>query len=174
VYAGYVEQARTYGSLGYPLTGGSFMQVASEEMHLTLLPATRAIYARENVALATASAGATGLPWIVITVALAALIGIVLYRAQRWLRRRTHRVVNLGLLAASVAVTAAVLWLGGGGRWGGTADGGRKRMGHLTPARGVPVRKRAGGAGSRSAAHYPGPPGERACRMRCGLSPRAW
>jgi hypothetical protein len=111
VYAGYVQQAQTYSSLGYPLTGGSFMQVASEQMHLTLLPETRAIYAQENLALAAASAGATGLPWMVITLALAALIGMVLYRVQRWLRRRTHRMVNGGLLAASAAVTAAVLWL---------------------------------------------------------------
>ena len=111
VYAGYVAQARTYSSLGYPLTGGSFMQVASEEMHLTLLPAARTIYARENAALATASAGATGLRWIVITVVLAALIGVILYRTQRWLRRRTHRMVNYGLLAASAAMVVVIGWL---------------------------------------------------------------
>ena len=48
VYAGYVQQAKTYGSVGYPLTGGSFMQVASEEMHLRLLPAARSTYAQVN------------------------------------------------------------------------------------------------------------------------------
>jgi hypothetical protein len=111
VYTGYVQQAQTYSSLGYPLTGGSFMQVASEEMHLTLLPAARAIYASENAALDAASAGATGLPWMVVAVVLAILIGVVLYRTQRWLRRRTHRMVNYGLLGASVAVFAALVWL---------------------------------------------------------------
>ena len=38
VYTGYVAQAETEYALGYPLTGGSFMQVASEEAHLVLLP----------------------------------------------------------------------------------------------------------------------------------------
>ena len=77
------------------------MQVASEQMHLTLLPAARASYAQENAALTAASAQATGLPWIVVVLVLAIAVGFVLYRAQRWLSRRTHRVLNLGLLAAS-------------------------------------------------------------------------
>src|SRR5262249_18806798 len=80
VYTGYVQQAKTYSSLGYPLTGGSFMQVASEEMHLRLLPAARAIYALENTALSGQSARATGLPWIVITVLLALVIAVALVR----------------------------------------------------------------------------------------------
>ncbi len=111
LYTGYVEQAQTYSSLGYPLTGGSFMQVASEEMHLALLPAASAIYSRENAALTAASAQATGLPWIVIAVLIAIGVGIVLFGAQRWLHRRTHRRVNHGLLAASVAVLVVMVWL---------------------------------------------------------------
>ncbi len=111
VYTGEVAQAQTEYALGYLLTGGSFMQVASEQMHLTLLPAARAIYAQENANLAGASARATGLPWIVVVLVLAIVIGFVLYRVQRWLTRRTHRVVNYGLLAASVALTVGVLWL---------------------------------------------------------------
>jgi hypothetical protein len=62
VYTGYVQQAKTYSSLGYPLTGGSFMQVASDEMNLMLLPAARAAYAQVNAALKAESARATGLP----------------------------------------------------------------------------------------------------------------
>ena len=56
VYTGDVSQAQTEYALGYLLTGGSFMQVASEEMHLTLLPAARTIYAQENAGLTAASA----------------------------------------------------------------------------------------------------------------------
>jgi hypothetical protein len=111
LYTGYVQQAQTYGSLGYPLTGGSFMQVASEEMHLTLLPAASAIYSQENAGLTAASAQATGLPLIVIAVLLAIGIGFVLLRGQRWLTRRTHRTVNYGLLLATVAVVVATVWL---------------------------------------------------------------
>jgi len=111
VYAGYVQQAQTYSSLGYPLTGGSFIQVASEQMHLTLLPAARAIYAQENASLAAQSAGATGLPWVAVAVAFAAAIAVALVGTQRWLRRRTHRMVNYGLLAGTLAVAVAVIWL---------------------------------------------------------------
>ena len=113
VYTGYVSQAQTEFLLGYRLTAGSFMQVASEQMHLTLLPAARASYAQESAALTAASARATGLPWIVVVLVLAIALGFVLYRAQRWLSRRTHRVVSPGLLAASVALVVSVLWLAG-------------------------------------------------------------
>jgi hypothetical protein len=111
VYAGYVQQAQTYSALGHPLTGGSFMQVASEQMHLRLLPAARRIYASQNAALGAASARATGLPLIVIVLLLAVAIGVALLRAQRWLTRRTHRIVNYGLLAATAAVIIATAWL---------------------------------------------------------------
>jgi hypothetical protein len=110
-YTGYIAQAQTEYALGYPLTGGSFMQVASGEMHVTLLPAARAVYTRQNAALTTQSAQASGLPWIAVTAALGLAILAVLYRVQRWLGRRTHRVVNSGLLLASAALAVALLWL---------------------------------------------------------------
>lgn len=111
LYTGYVQQAKTYSSLGFPLTGGSFMQVASEEMHLKLLPAARSVYAQVNAALRTESARATGLPWIVIALIIAVAMAFVLLRTQLWLRRRTHRLVNYGLLAASLALAVSALWL---------------------------------------------------------------
>jgi hypothetical protein len=111
VYTADVAEAQTDYSLGFQLTGSSFMQVASEEMHLTLLPAARSSYAQENAQLAADSAGATGLPWVAVAVVLAIVIGFVLYRAQRWLLRRTHRVFNYGLLAASVLLAVAAGWL---------------------------------------------------------------
>jgi hypothetical protein len=111
VYTGYVAQAQLERSLGWLLTGGSFIQVASEEMHLTLLPAARTIYLQQNAALAASSAQATGLPWVVVAVLFAIVLGAVLYRVQRWLTRRTHRVVNYGLLAATLALVGCTLWL---------------------------------------------------------------
>ena len=111
VYTGYVAQAQTDYSLGFQLTGGSFMQVASEEMHLTLLPAAASIYAGENARLAADSAGAGGLPWVTVAVVLALIIGVALVAAQRWLSRRTHRIVNYGLLGASAVLAVGAVWL---------------------------------------------------------------
>ena len=110
VYTGYVEDGQIYNSLGYP-AGGSFIEVASEEMHLTLLPAARDVYAQENARLARASAQATGLPLAAITLAAALVIGLFLYRSQRWRSRRTHRTLNGGLLLASAAGVAALVWV---------------------------------------------------------------
>jgi len=110
VYTGYIEDGQIYNSLGYP-AGASFIEVASEEMHLTLLPAARSVYAQENAQLTAASAEATGLPLAVITVAAGLVVGFLLYRAQRWLSRRTHRTINLGLFLASLASAAALIWL---------------------------------------------------------------
>jgi hypothetical protein len=110
VYTGYVEDGQIYNSLGYP-AGGSFIEVASEEMHLTMLPAARTVYAQENAQLEAASAQATGLPLAVVTLVAGLALCFALYRAQRWLSRRTHRTINVGLLLASVAAVAALIWL---------------------------------------------------------------
>lgn len=111
VYTQYVQEALNWGANGLPLTAGSAMQAASDVMHVTLLPAANAIYAQQSAALTAASSQATGLPWIVVTVLLAIGIGFTLLRAQRWLRRRTHRIVNYGMLLASVAIVVSTAWL---------------------------------------------------------------
>jgi hypothetical protein len=110
-YAGYVAQAQAEYALGYPLTGGSFLQVASEQAHLVLLPAAKTIYTLENDALTSAGGQATGVLTVIAALVLALITGIALFRAQRWLTRRTHRVFNVGLLAASAALIVSAVWL---------------------------------------------------------------
>ena len=111
VYSGYVAQARSAYALGYPLTGGSFVQVASEEAHLDLLPAAKTVFDQENDVLAAASGQATGLPLVVVALVLAIITGVVLYRAQRWLTRRTNRMLNVGLVLASALLVISAVWL---------------------------------------------------------------
>ena len=110
VYTADVANAELYNSIGF-LAGSSSMQVAAEEMQLTLLPAAHAVYTRENASLTATSAQATGLPLVVVTVVIGLVLLLVLFRVQRWLTRRTHRIVNYGLLVATVATAASVLWL---------------------------------------------------------------
>jgi len=97
--------------MGYPLTGGSFVQVASEQAHLVLLPAANAIFTRENAALSAASSQATGLPLVIVAVLLAVAVGYVLFRAQRWLTTRTNRMFSPGLVLASLLLVISTLWL---------------------------------------------------------------
>ena len=113
-YAGDVAGARTEYAMGYPLTGSSFVQVASVEAHTVLLPAAHTVFDRENAARSAASSQATGLPLIVAAVVLAIITGYVLYRAQRWLTRRTNRVFSPGLVLASVLLMVSVIWLAAG------------------------------------------------------------
>jgi hypothetical protein len=78
-------------------------------MRSTLLPAASAVYAQENAQLAAADQQATSVPYGAFVVALIVATGLFL--AQRWLTRRTHRVINPGLLVASVAALASLVWL---------------------------------------------------------------
>jgi hypothetical protein len=111
VYTGYVAEARSDYALGYPVTGGSFLQVASEEAHLDLLPAAKTVFDQRNDVLGAASGQATGLPLVIVALVLAIIIGVVLFRAQRWLTRRTNRVLNVGLALASLLLVISAVWL---------------------------------------------------------------
>jgi hypothetical protein len=107
-YAGLVETARADNRLGLPL-GAAYLREASQFMRATLLPAARDLSAQENAQLAGADQQATGLPWAALAVALIA--ALLLAAGQWWLARRTNRIVNPGLLIASVAGLAALVWL---------------------------------------------------------------
>jgi hypothetical protein len=114
VYAGFVGKAQTEYAMGYPLTGGSFLQVASEQAHLVLLPAAKTVFDRENAALDAASGQATEWPTMIAALLLAAAAGFVLFRAQRWLTRRTHRMFSPGLVLASLLLVIGTAWLAAG------------------------------------------------------------
>jgi hypothetical protein len=113
-YNGYVAEAKVEYAMGYPLTGGSFVQVASEEAHLVLLPAANSVFTQENAALNAASGQATELLTVIAALVLAAGTAFTLYRAQRWLTRRTNRVLSPGLVLASLLLVISVIWLAAG------------------------------------------------------------
>jgi hypothetical protein len=114
VYAGFVGKAQTEYAMGYPLTGGSFLQVASEQAHLVLLPAASTVFDQENAALDAASGQATEWPTMTAALVLAIVTGFVLFRAQRWLTRRTHRMFSPGLVLASLLLVIGTAWLAAG------------------------------------------------------------
>jgi len=108
VYAGLVETARADNRLGLPL-GAAYLREASGFMRARLLPAAQGLYAQENAQLAAADQRAVGLPYAAIVVAVIA--AGLLFGSQRWLARRTNRMVNPGLLAASIAGVVSLVWL---------------------------------------------------------------
>lgn len=110
VYIGEIETARADNRIGYPL-GAAYLRKASTLMNGTLLPAANNLYSTENSRLTATSAAATGLPLVIVTLVAGLAIGYVLYRTSRWLARRTHRVLNFGLLAAGAAMFVSLVWL---------------------------------------------------------------
>jgi hypothetical protein len=109
-YAGEIETARADNRLGLPL-GAAYLREATTLMRATLLPAAEGLYAAENASLNGSSARATGLPLIGVTAAAALAVGCAMYLASRWLRGRTNRVLNVGLLAAGLVVLLSIGWL---------------------------------------------------------------
>jgi hypothetical protein len=110
LYAGEIETARADNRLALPL-GAAYLREASALMRGTLLPTAQGLYDAENASLGTTSARATGLPLITVTAVIGLGIGYGLYLASRWLGRRTNRVLNLGLLAAGLALVVSLAWL---------------------------------------------------------------
>ncbi|MET8701541.1 hypothetical protein ABZW10_22125 [Kitasatospora sp. NPDC004723] len=108
VYAGLVESARANNRQGYPL-GGAYQRYASEQMRTELLPAAARLSAAQNEVLARDLADARATPWAGYALGLVALLALAW--VQLALFRRTNRVFNIGLLAATASVLAAVLWL---------------------------------------------------------------
>jgi len=112
VYTGEVETARADNRLGLPL-GAAYLREASALLRGTLLPAASDIYTEQSGLLTSASAQATGLPFMVVAVVIGLVIGYVFYRSWRWLTRLTHRIINPGLLVAAVAGVVSLVWLAG-------------------------------------------------------------
>ncbi|MEV7089643.1 hypothetical protein AB0O07_27775 [Streptomyces sp. NPDC093085] len=110
-YTGLVEQARANNRQGLPL-GGAYLRYANEQMTRELLPAAEKLYAAETDRLARDNDDARLWPYLSLAVGVVALG--VLGWAQRRNYRRTNRVFNQGLLAATAGATVLLLWLAAG------------------------------------------------------------
>ncbi|MBB5953519.1 hypothetical protein FHS29_000089 [Saccharothrix tamanrassetensis] len=108
VYTGLVETARAHNRQGNPV-GAAYLREASDLMRSRLLPAAQELYRVEtrNVVRDLEDAGAW--PWL--EALLGTLLLAALVMAQRYLTRRTNRVFNVGLVAASVACVVSLLWV---------------------------------------------------------------
>ncbi|MGY0233747.1 hypothetical protein [Longispora urticae] len=107
VYTGLVETARTNNRQGQPV-GAAYLREASGLMQNSMLPAVNRGYQAQNARAAADADRATAFPWWLLLVALVVGAGLVL--AQRDLTRRTRRILNPGLVAASLAVMLALGW----------------------------------------------------------------
>lgn len=107
-YKGLVERARIYNRQGYPV-GGAYLRYANDKMQNEMLPAAEDLYKKENQRLRADYADATPYPWAAIALGVLALAGLAW--AQHRDYRRTNRVLNHGLVAATATATVMLLWL---------------------------------------------------------------
>ncbi|MBM7088290.1 hypothetical protein ABZ606_01565 [Streptomyces sp. NPDC012461] len=110
-YKGLVESARTYNRQGFPV-GGAYLRYANEKMQKEMLPAAEDLYRSENERLRADYADATPYPWAAIALGVVALSALAW--AQHRTYRRTNRLLNHGLVAATAAASVILLWLAAG------------------------------------------------------------
>lgn len=106
VYTGLVERARTNNRSGN-VVGAAYLRQASARMQNTILPAATSLAAIDAARIDSSYESATFWiqPWLLLAVGLAGLAGLV--AVQVLLYRRTHRVLNVPLVAATVLVAVA-------------------------------------------------------------------
>ncbi|HEX3650822.1 MAG TPA: hypothetical protein VHV49_20550 [Pseudonocardiaceae bacterium] len=107
VYTGLVERASANNTQGFPI-GSAYLREADHLMQATLLPAAQALYAVDTQRVAQAQDDATSFPWTAVVLVIVLLVALVV--TQRFVRKRTNRVINVGLLVATIAVAVAVVW----------------------------------------------------------------
>ncbi|MEV5983640.1 hypothetical protein AB0L85_01270 [Streptomyces sp. NPDC052051] len=107
-YKGLIERARANNRQGYPV-GGAYLRAANEKMQREMLPAAQDLYTKENQRLRADYGDATPYPWFALALGVVALGA--LGWAQRRHYRRTNRLLNHGLVAATTASAIVLLWL---------------------------------------------------------------
>ncbi|MFB7243118.1 hypothetical protein CW362_37240 [Streptomyces populi] len=107
-YKGLIERARANNRQGYPL-GGAYLRYANDKMQNEMLPKAQQLYKNENQRLNADYADAKPYPWAAIALGLVALAALAW--AQRRNYRRTNRVLNQGMAAATAASLVVLLWL---------------------------------------------------------------
>lgn len=107
VYTGLVETARAYNRQGYP-SGAAYLREASGLMRAKLLPAAQRLYEIDFERLSEEQDAAGSVPWFSLGLGIVLLASLI--AAQRYLTRRTNRLLNVGLVVATGAVVVALIW----------------------------------------------------------------
>jgi hypothetical protein len=108
VYTGVVETARANNLQRFPV-GAAYQREASNLMREKLLPAAEQLYRQEADTLSADQDRASTWPVVEVVLGLAALV--LLFYAQRYVRRRTRRRLNVGLAVATAAALASLVWV---------------------------------------------------------------
>ncbi|SDC91689.1 hypothetical protein [Actinokineospora iranica] len=107
VYTGLIETARSNNRQGFP-AGAAYLREASGLMRSKILPAAERLYDIDYERLTAEQKDARSFPWAAAVLVLGLLGALV--ATQRYLTRKTNRLLNVGLVTATVAVVVGLLW----------------------------------------------------------------
>lgn len=107
-YTAIVATARANSRVGNPI-GVSYLNESSALMHDIMLPAAEQLYTKQAEAQADTQRHLSQPPRAALALCVVALIALIV--AQRYLARRSHRRVNLGMIAATVLMALLAIWL---------------------------------------------------------------
>jgi tetrahydromethanopterin S-methyltransferase subunit F len=108
-YAGLVESARANNRQGFPV-GAGYLRRATALLNTTILPAADRLHEDSVVRLDAGYAAAGGIAAAVGVVVAAVVLFVALVAAQVFLRRRTNRVFNVGMVAATAVSVLLIGW----------------------------------------------------------------
>ena len=105
VYAGQIEAARTNNRLEHPV-GAAYLRQASEAMRTSILPAATSVYETAARRLYDAYASGTAARDRDVLLLVGGAVLVLLVAVQVMVALRTRRILNLGLVGATVIVAA--------------------------------------------------------------------
>jgi hypothetical protein len=109
VYSGLVESARANSRQGFP-TGAAYLRQAVLLSTSSMLPAADRIYRTEAQRLQADYHTGSATAALVTFIVACAVALILLLLAQRYVARISRRILNVGMLVATVAVAAIAVW----------------------------------------------------------------
>ncbi len=108
-YTGLVETARANNRQGFPV-GGAYLSQASALMRDKILPAATQLYRDAALRLDdNYRSGSSTATLVIVAVAGVAMLALLL-AVQIFVRRRSNRILNLGLVGATVVVLGLLAW----------------------------------------------------------------
>ena len=109
IYTGLVDTARANNRQGFPI-GAAYLRQASTLLTGTILPAANELYAIEAQRLGDDyRTGTSNTPLVVLAIAIA-LVLVILIGAQRFVTRVSHRILNVWMLLATLAIVGVSAW----------------------------------------------------------------
>jgi hypothetical protein len=109
IYAGRIESARADNRFGLPI-GAAYLRSASTLLTGRILPSADRLYAIEANRLTNDYAtGTNAVALVVLIFAIVLALGLLII-GQLYVFRISHRILNIGMLAATVALAAVSVW----------------------------------------------------------------